>query len=296
MPRHFLALSDLSGPELGALLDLAAEMKVGRWRQQPLAGRTVALLFAKSSTRTRVSFEVGIGQLGGHSLFLSPRDVQVGRGETIRDTVRTLSRYLDGLVIRWHDHAGLEEFARFSSVPVINGLTDFTHPCQILADLLTIREEFGAVEGRTVAWIGDGNNMANAWIEAAGRFDFTLRLACPEGYDPDAGLLKTAGPHVTLTTDPHEAVAGADVVTTDVWASMGQEDQAAARARAFRGYTVDDALMHLAADQAIFLHCLPAHRGEEVAESVLEGPRSRVWDEAENRLHVQKALLATLMG
>lgn len=296
MPRHLLTLSDLAGPELGALLDLASEMKAGRWRHQPLSGRTVALLFAKSSTRTRVSFEVGIGQLGGHSLFLSPRDVQVGRGETIRDTVRALSRYLDGLVIRWHEHSGLEEFARFSSVPVINGLTDYTHPCQVLADLLTIREEFGALEGRTVAWIGDGNNMATAWIEAASRLDFTLRLACPEGYYPDAGLLAAAGLNVTVTPDPREAAIGADVVTTDVWASMGQETEAETRARAFTGYTVDDALMHLAADSAIFLHCLPAHRGEEVSDDVLEGPHSRVWDEAENRLHVQKALLATLMG
>ncbi len=296
MPRHFLTLSDLAAGELAALLNLAADMKAGRWNHQPLAGRTVALLFSKSSTRTRVSFEVGIGQLGGHSLFLSPRDVQVGRGETIRDTARALSRYLDALVIRWHDHAGLEEFARFATVPVVNGLTDFTHPCQVLADLLTIQEEFGTVQGRTVAWIGDGNNMANAWIEAAGRLDFTLRLACPEGYHPDAGLLTAAGSNVTLTADPREAVAGADVVTTDVWASMGQEDEVSARAAAFAGFTVDDALMHLAGDSAIFLHCLPAHRGEEVSDDVLEGPRSRVWDEAENRLHVQKALLATLMG
>ncbi|MFN2315523.1 MAG: ornithine carbamoyltransferase [Gemmatimonadales bacterium] len=296
MPRHFLTLSDLTAGELAALLDLAADMKAGRWSQQPLAGRTVALLFSKSSTRTRVSFEVGIGQLGGHSLFLSPRDVQVGRGETIRDTARALSRYLDALVIRWHEHAGLEEFARFATVPVVNGLTDYTHPCQVLADLLTIQEEFGTVAGRTVAWIGDGNNMANAWIEAASRLDFTLRLACPDGYRPDAGLLAAAGANVTLTANPREAAAGADVVTTDVWASMGQEEEAAARAAAFAGFAVDATLMHLAADAAIFLHCLPAHRGEEVSDDVLEGPRSRVWDEAENRLHVQKALLATLMG
>jgi ornithine carbamoyltransferase len=296
MPRHLLALADLNTAELTALLELAAAMKAGRWQEQPLAGRTVALLFSKSSTRTRVSFEVGIGQLGGHSLFLSPRDVQVGRGETIRDTARALSRYLDALVIRWHEHAGLEEFARFATVPVVNGLTDFTHPCQVLADLLTIQEEFGTVEGRTVAWIGDGNNMANAWIEAAGRLPFTLRLACPEGYRPDLALLAAAGANVTLTPDPREAVAGADVVTTDVWASMGQEDEASARAAAFAGFTVNADLMHLAADSAIFLHCLPAHRGEEVSDDVLEGPRSRVWDEAENRLHVQKALLATLMG
>ena len=298
MPRHCLTLADFDAGELAALLALAAEMKAGRWEGAPLTGRTVALLFAKSSTRTRVSFEVGIGQLGGHSLFLSPRDVQVGRGETIPDTARALSRYVDGLVIRWHDHAGLEEFARFASVPVVNGLTDLTHPCQVLADLLTIRDEFGEVEDRIVAWIGDGNNMANAWLEAAARLDFELRLACPEGYRPDPARLAAAAARgrVRLTADPREAAAGAHVVTTDVWASMGHEAEATARARAFAGYTVDAALMHLADRSAIFLHCLPAHRGEEVSDEVLEGPRSRVWDEAENRLHVQKALLATLMG
>lgn len=297
-PHHFLSLTDLSPAELNMLLDRAAEMKAGRWTGTPLAGRTVGLLFAKSSTRTRVSFEVGIGQLGGHSIFLSPRDVQVGRGEPIGDTARVLSRYLDGLVIRWHEHAGLEEFARYSSVPVINGLTDRTHPCQVLADLLTMREALGGVEGRSVAWIGDGNNMANAWLDAAAVLGFELRIACPEGYEPDRATFERAAAATTVlvTEDPEEAVAGAHVVATDVWASMGQEGEAETRRQAFAGYTVDEALMRQADPAAIFLHCLPAHRGEEVTEAVLEGPRSRVWDEAENRLHVQKALLVTLMG
>ncbi len=297
-PRHFLALTDLDRPGLDALLELAGAMKAGRWTGRPLAGRTVALLFAKSSTRTRVSFEVGIGQLGGHSLFLSPRDVQVGRGETISDTARVLSRYLDALVIRWHEHAGLEEFARHAAIPVVNGLTDFTHPCQVLADLMTMRECLGSLSGRVVAWIGDGNNMANAWLDAAALAGFELRIACPEGYEPDRGCFERAATatRVLVTEDPEEAAAGAHVITTDVWASMGQEGEAEARRKAFAGYTVDEALMRRADRSAIFLHCLPAHRGEEVSAAVLEGPQSRVWDEAENRLHVQKALLATLMG
>jgi ornithine carbamoyltransferase len=296
--RHFLTLTDLSRAELNALLDRAVAMKAGRWNGTPLAGRTVGLLFAKSSTRTRVSFEVGIGQLGGHSLFLSPRDVQVGRGEPIADTARVLSRYLDALVVRWHEHAGLAEFARYSAVPVINGLTDLTHPCQLLADLLTMREAFGALKGRVVAWVGDGNNMANAWLDAAALLGFELRIACPEGYQPDRAAFEraAAATAVLVTEDPEEAVAGAHVVSTDVWASMGHEEEALARRQAFAGYTVDEALMHLADDSAIFLHCLPAHRGEEVTDAVLEGPRSRVWDEAENRLHAQKSLLVTLMG
>jgi ornithine carbamoyltransferase len=297
-PRHFLSLSDLSRAEIDALLDLGLAMKTGKWTGTPLAGRTVGLLFAKSSTRTRVSFEVGIGQLGGHSLFLSPRDVQVGRGEPIGDTARVLSGYLDALVIRWHAHAGLEEFARHSAVPVINGLTDLTHPCQLLADLLTMREAFDSLAGKRVAWIGDGNNMANAWLEAAALLGFELRIACPEGYEPDRGTFERASEaaSIMITEDPDEAVDGAHVVTTDVWASMGQEEEAEARRQAFVGYTVDDDLMRGADQSAIFLHCLPAHRGEEVSASVLEGPQSRIWDEAENRLHAQKALLVTLMG
>lgn len=288
----------MTRPEVEAVLDLGLAMKAGRWTGTPLAGRTVGLLFAKSSTRTRVSFEVGVGQLGGHSLFLSPRDVQVGRGEPIGDTARVLSRYLDLLVIRWHAHEGLEEFARHATVPVVNGLTDLTHPCQLLADLLTMREAFGTLEGKRVAWIGDGNNMANAWLDAAALLGFELRIACPEGYEPDRATFEraAAAARILVTEDPEEAVAGAHVVTTDVWASMGHEEEAEARRLAFVGYTVDEDLMHLADHSAIFLHCLPAHRGEEVTAAVLEGPQSRIWDEAENRLHAQKALLATLMG
>jgi ornithine carbamoyltransferase len=296
--RHFLAIPDFSRPELHALFDLAARMKRGEYRDRPLAGKTLGMIFAKSSTRTRVSFEVGAYQLGGHALFLSSRDIQLGRGEPIRDTARVLSRYLDGIMIRTFDHADAEELARYASIPVINGLTDLLHPCQVLADLLTVKESLGGWEGKTVAWIGDGNNMANSWINAACSLGFELRLACPEGYRPDPDILRRNGAaaRITLTADPCEAARGAHVVTTDVWASMGQEEEQAVRARAFQGYVVDAALMRAADPSAIFLHCLPAHRGEEVSEDVLEGPQSRVWDQAENRLHVQKALMATLMG
>jgi ornithine carbamoyltransferase len=295
--RHFLAIPDFSRPELLALFDLAARMKGGDYTERPLAGKTLGMVFAKSSTRTRVSFEVGAYQLGGHALFLSARDIQLGRGEPIRDTARVLSRYLDGIMIRTFDHADVEELASFASIPVINGLTDLLHPCQVLADLLTVRESLGGWEGRIVAWIGDGNNMANSWINAAGTLGFELRLACPSGYTPDDEILRRnqATATVILTDDPREAARGAHVVTTDVWASMGQEEEQAVRARAFQGYVVDEPLMRLADPSAIFLHCLPAHRGEEVTEAVFEGPQSRVWDEAENRLHVQKALMATLM-
>jgi ornithine carbamoyltransferase len=296
-PRHFLAIPDLTRSELLDLLDLAAEMKRGDYAERPLAGKTLGMIFAKSSTRTRVSFEVGAFQLGGHALFLSARDIQLGRGEPIRDTARVLSRYLHGIMIRTFDHADVEELARFASIPVINGLTDLLHPCQVLADLPTVRESLGGWEGRTVAWIGDGNNMANSWLNAAGVLGFELRLACPEGYQPNREILERNRKltRVTLTTDPREAARGAHVVNTDVWASMGQEEEQEVRARAFQGYIVDEALMASADPSAIFLHCLPAHRGEEVSEGVIEGPRSRVWNQAENRLHVQKALMATLM-
>ena len=298
LARHFLAIPDLSPAELIALFDLASEMKAGTYRDKPLAGKTLGMIFAKSSTRTRVSFEVGAFQLGGHALFLSSRDIQLGRGEPIRDTARVLSRYLDGIMIRTFDHADVEELARFGSIPVINGLTDLLHPCQVLADLLTVRESLGGWEGKAVAWVGDGNNMANSWLNAAGTLGFELRLACPRGYEPNQQILERnrARTRITLTADPREAVRGAHVVNTDVWASMGQEEEQAVRARAFAGYIVDDTLMRLADPGAIFLHCLPAHRGEEVSDAVIEGPQSRVWDEAENRLHVQKALMATLMG
>jgi ornithine carbamoyltransferase len=296
--RHFLAIPDFTRPELVSLFDLAARMKRGDYAEKPLAGKTLGMIFAKSSTRTRVSFEVGAYQLGGHALFLSSRDIQLGRGEPIRDTARVLSRYLDGIMIRTYDHADVEELARFGSIPVINGLTDLLHPCQVLADLLTIRESLGGWEGKVVAWIGDGNNMANSWLNAAGTLGFELRLACPERYRPNPAILERNRKltTVTLTTDPREAARGAHVINTDVWASMGQEQEQEERVRAFQGYIVDEALMERADPAAIFLHCLPAHRGEEVSEAVIEGPKSRVWNQAENRLHVQKALMATLMG
>jgi ornithine carbamoyltransferase len=296
--RDFLAIPDFTAAEVHVLLDLAVRMKAGVYRERPLAGKTLAMIFAKSSTRTRVSFEVGALELGGHALFLSSRDIQLGRGEPIRDMARVLSRMVDGIMIRTFAHADVEELARYATVPVINGLTDLLHPCQILADLLTTVEAFGTLEGKTVAWIGDGNNMCNSWLNAAGVLGFELRLACPEGYEPDRAIFErnAAKTRVLMTSDPDEAVAGAHVVTTDVWASMGQESEAVLRAQAFQGYSVDQELMRRADPKAIFLHCLPAHRGEEVAEAVLEGPQSRVWDEAENRLHVQKALLAMLMG
>jgi len=296
--RDFLAVPDLTRSDLLALFDLAARMKRPDYRERPLAGKTLGMIFAKSSTRTRVSFEVGTFELGGHALFLSSRDIQLGRGEPIRDTARVLSRYVDGIMIRTFDQAEVEELARFASVPVINGLTDLQHPCQVLADLQTIREAIGTWEGKIIAWVGDGNNMANSWLDAAGVLGFELRLACPAGYQPDPGIVarNAARTKVLLTQNPAEAVRGAHVVNTDVWASMGQEAEQAERAKAFAGYIVDAALMRLADPGAIFLHCLPAHRGEEVADAVIEGPQSRVWDEAENRLHVQKALMATLMG
>lgn len=296
--RDFLAISDLSREETAALIELAAGLKGGSVPSRGLEGKSVGLIFAKSSTRTRVSFEVGAFQLGAYPVFLSLRDIQLGRGETMRDTARVLSRYLDAIVIRTHGHAEAVELARYATRPVINGLTDLLHPCQVLADLLTIRESLGTWEGKIVAWVGDGNNVANAWIDAAGLLGFELRLACPEGYEPDRTLFErnAARTTITITEEPEEAVAGAHVVSTDVWASMGQEGDAERRRQAFQGYTVSTKLMEQADSNAIFLHCLPAHRGEEVDEAVLEGPQSRVWDEAENRLHVQKALLVMLVG
>jgi len=296
--RDFLAIPDFSRDELIALLDRARRLKVGEDRSM-LVGKSLAMIFRKSSTRTRVSFEVGMTQLGGHALFLSERDSQIGRGEEIRYTAGVLSRMVDGVVMRTYAHAEVVELAEYADVPVVNALTDRLHPCQVLADLQTVAEAFGTdFEGRTVAWIGDGNNMANSWLNAAWRLGFELRLACPEGYEPDPEILERAagGGRVRLIRDPHEAADGADVVTTDVWVSMGQEEEVESRRRAFEGFMVDDALMARAVPEAIFLHCLPAHRGEEVSGSVLDGPQSRVFDEAENRLHVQKAILLELMG
>ena len=296
--RDFLAIPDFSRKELEKLFDLGDRMRLGKYDRKPLAGKSLAMIFMKASTRTRVSFEVGTWQLGGHALFLSPRDVQLGRGEPIADTARVLSGYVDGIMIRTFAHSEIEELAAHASVPVINGLTDLLHPCQILADLLTVRQHLGSYEKKRIAWIGDGNNMANSWINAAYRLGFELRLACPPGYDPDQAILARAQKEakVTLFRDPRDAVEGADVVNTDVWASMGQEEEQAAREKAFAGYTVTADLMRRAARDAIFLHCLPAHRGEEVTAEVIDGPQSRVWDEAHNRLHIQKAIMAVLMG
>jgi ornithine carbamoyltransferase len=296
--RDFLAIPDFTAEETVLLFDLAERMRTGAYKRRPMEGRTLGMLFAKSSTRTRVSFEVGAWQLGGIALFLSSRDVQLGRGEPVSDTARVLSGYVDGIMIRTYGHSQVVELAAHATVPVINGLTDLLHPCQVLADILTVRQELGTHEGKTVAWIGDGNNMANSWIDAAYLFGFNLRVACPQGYDPDPTLLaraRTRAP-VELMRNPLEAVDGAHVVNTDVWASMGQEEEQEERCRAFDGFQVNAALMRRARPDAIFLHCLPAHRGEEVSAEVIDGPQSRVWAEAHNRLHIQKAIMAVLIG
>ena len=296
--RDFLAIPDFDRYELDALLRLADRMRRGDYDRRPLRGKTLAMLFMKASTRTRVSFEVGTFQLGGHALFLSDRDVQLGRGEPLSDTAQVLTRYVDGIMIRTFAHDDVLNLAKHAQVPVINGLTDLQHPCQVLADVLTVRQHLNDERKQVVAWIGDGNNMANSWIDAAAAFGFPLRLACPEGYDPDPVLLARAQKQtdVRLMRDPAEAADGATVVTTDVWASMGQEAEREQRVHAFQGYIVNDSVMQRAAKGSIFLHCLPAHRGEEVTPSVIDGPQSRVFDEAENRLHVQKAVMAVLLG
>ncbi|MHC4925285.1 MAG: ornithine carbamoyltransferase [Planctomycetota bacterium] len=298
--RDFLDISDWTREELTASLDLARRIKSGEVDGSTLlAGKSLAMIFRKSSTRTRVSFEVGMTQLGGHALFISDRDSQMGRGESIGDTAGVLAGYVDGVMIRTFAHEDVTEMAAAASIPIINGLTDLLHPCQIMADMLTIQEEFGPdIRGKTVAWIGDGNNMANSWLNAAYRMGFSLRVACPEGYDPDPAILERArgGADILLTRDPAEAAEGADVLTTDVWASMGQEEEAAARMEAFKGFCVDNALMGRGSSDAIFLHCLPAHRGEEVAAEVIDGPRSRIFPEAENRLHAQKSIMVELLG
>lgn len=297
--RHFLALSDLTPDQARALIARAIELKrMHRSGQnhRPLTGCTLAMIFEKASTRTRVSFEAGMVQLGGHAIFLSPRDTQLGRGEPIEDSARVISRMVDAVMIRTFEQATVERFAAHSQVPVINGLTDRLHPCQLLADMQTFAEHRGDIRGKQVAWIGDGNNMCHSFMEAAELFDFELRIACPEGYEPDAELLAAASDRCTIVRDPREAASGAHLVATDVWASMGQEDEQARREAAFGPFQVTDPVMAGATEDALFMHCLPAHRGEEVAASVIDGPQSVVWDEAENRLHAQKALLELLIA
>ncbi|MES9972234.1 MAG: ornithine carbamoyltransferase [Candidatus Thiodiazotropha sp.] len=298
MTRHFLSILDLSSDELHALVRRASELKRMQHRgdiHTPLKGKNLGMVFEKSSTRTRVSFEVGMSQLGGHALFLSPRDTQLGRGEPIEDSARVLSRMLDIIMIRTYDQSILERFAAHSQVPVINALTDLLHPCQLLADMQTYFEHRGEISGKRVVWIGDGNNMCHSYINAARRFGFQLNIACPEGYDPDQSILQAANDQACIVRDPLQAAVGADLVVTDVWASMGQEEEQKQREQAFALYQVNDELMARAADDALFFHCLPAHRGEEVTASVIDRDDSVVWDEAENRLHSQKALMEFLL-
>lgn len=303
--RHFLTLDDYTAEELTALLEFAVEIK--EWQKsgktyQPLAGKTLGLVFAKASTRTRVSFEVGMFQLGGHALFLGQNDLQLGRGETIPDTARVLSRYVDGIMIRTFAHSDVVELARYSGVPVINGLTDTFHPCQAMADFLTMKERFGDLRGLKLTYVGDGNNVLHSLMIVAAKLGVHMTVAVPPGYEPQADIVrdcaeiaKTSGSEVAVTNDPEQAVQGADAVYTDVWTSMGQEAEAQERLQAFQAYQVNPKLMARAHKDAIFLHCLPAHRGEEVVDEVIDGPQSAVFDQAENRLHAQKAILASLM-
>jgi len=298
-PRHYLAVSDLSSDELRQLLERAAEIKrLLRAGERPalFPGRVLAMVFEKSSTRTRVSFESGMAKLGGHAIFLSPRDTHLGRGEPVEDTARIVSRMADAIVVRTFEHGRIEKFAAHSLVPVINALTDYQHPCQLLADVQTFVEHRGDIAGRTVLWVGDGNNMCNSFIEAAERFDFTLRVAGPPGYEPDPALVASSGARVELFNDAAEAARDADLIVTDVWASMGQEEEQARRLADFAGFQVDAHLVSAARPDVLVMHCLPAHRGEEISAEVLEGANSVVWDEAENRLHAQMALVEFLLA
>jgi len=300
--RHFLTLLDITPEEARHILARAAELKAMQKAGTPhrtLAGKTLAMIFDKASTRTRVSFETGMYQLGGHALFLHSGSTQLGRGEPIEDSARVISSMVDGVMIRTFAQENIQQFAKYSSVPVINGLTDLTHPCQILTDVFTYQEHRGDIAGKTVAWIGDGNNMAHSWINGAVSFGYKLNIACPEGYCPDEKMLAAAhalNAEIVLANDPLAAARNADLVTTDVWASMGQEDEQATREKAFAGFQVSADVMAEAKPDALFMHCLPAHRGEEVAAEVIDGPQSVVWDEAENRLHAQKALLEFLLA
>ena len=296
--RHFLTLLDIKPAELVQLVDRAIELKAmhqANTLYEPLKNKTLGMVFEKSSTRTRVSFEAGMAQFGGHAIFLSPRDTQLGRGEPIEDTARVLSRMVDIIMIRTFEHDKIETFAAYSQVPVINALTDLYHPCQLLADMQTYIESRGSIRDKTVAWIGDGNNMCHSYINAARQFGFNLRVAAPDEYQPLDSIVAHADDRVDLVASPQEAVSGADLVVTDVWSSMGQEDEQNTRASVFKDYQVSAELMALAQPDALFMHCLPAHRGEEVTAAVIDGPQSVVWTEAENRLHSQKALLEFLL-
>ncbi|EAR21211.1 ornithine carbamoyltransferase [Nitrococcus mobilis] len=295
-PRHFLTLTDCTAEELHALIRRGIELK--RMRRdglvhEPLKNRVLSMIFEKASTRTRVSFEAGMVQLGGHAMFLSPRDTQLGRGETIEDTARVISSMVDAIMIRTFGHETLTRFAEYSRVPIINGLSDEFHPCQLLADMQTYWEHRDDIRGRTVVWVGDGNNMCRSYVNAARMLDFQLRVCCPPGYAPGPQWL--ADPRIEFIPEPSEALRGAHLVVTDVWASMGQEREREQRLRDLAPYRITDGLMELADPQALFMHCLPAHRGEEVEAEVIDGAQSVVWDEAENRLHAQKALLEFLL-
>ena len=300
MKRDFLTLNDVSARELHLLLKRSAELKSGADASKcPLIGKSIGLLFEKASTRTRVSLAVGIYQLGGQAICMNPGEIQIGRGETVHDTAKVLSRYIDAVVIRTYSHDMLAEFASYSSIPVINGLSDLHHPCQALADLMTIRERKGRLKGIRVAFVGDGNNVANSLIEAAAMTGMNFSIACPAGYEPDAGILKkaktSANNEIAVMRKPEEAVSDADVIYTDVWVSMGQEKDALKKQQKFRKYQVNSKLLALARKDAIVLHCMPAHRGEEITEDVFDGLQSAVFDQAENRLHTQKALLEFLL-
>ena len=296
--RHFLTLLDFSPAELQQLLQRAIELKRERQAgkdQRAFPGKVLGMIFAKSSTRTRVSFEAGMAQLGGHAMFLSPQDTQLGRGEPIEDSARVISSMVDIVMIRTFGHDIVERFAAQSRVPVINALTDEYHPCQLLADMQTWVEQRGSIAGKTVCWVGDGNNMCQSYINAARQFDFELRIACPAGFEPDAGLLAANADRVRIEHEPLQAAAGADLVVTDVWASMGQEQEQRHRAQVFARYQVNAELMSRAAGDALYMHCLPAHRGEEISAELMDAPDTVIWEEAENRLHAQKALLETLL-
>ena len=299
--KHLLKLGDLSSREITDILNLADQLKFEKYhgeRKPYLGGKTLGMIFTKASTRTRVSFEVGMYQLGGNALFLSGSEMQIGRGEPAEDTARVLSKYLDGIMIRTYKQSEVEKLAEFSDIPVINGLTDYCHPCQVLADLMTIRERKGSFKGKKLTFIGDGNNMANSLIVGAVKTGMEIAVACPKGYEPDAEIIKwgTQNGKVTITDDVKAAAEGADVMYTDVWASMGQEGEAELRKQKFKGFCIDSYLMKLAKKDAIVLHCLPAHRGEEITAEVLEAHADEIFAEAENRLHAQKAVMVTLMG